>query len=94
MNRLFYPISDIENELKEDEPMKLEQFKCVVCPVKQNFQKWIPVNKRVPENNTPILISDDTGYVLAVHYYDWATVLENHRVVAWMPLPEPYKEGE
>ena len=63
-------------------------------------QRWIPVSERLPEVDGEYLatIYDmDEGY----KYMDIAE-LENGiwqyknyiKVLAWMPLPEPYKEGE
>lgn len=71
--------------------------------------KWVPVNKRLPENDptaeelTGVLVSLDTGAV-AYGFYDnqyetWYSTVgdakETHityGVLAWMPLPEAYKE--
>ena len=60
--------------------------------------KWIPCSERLPEEDGMYLIStcmncidtclfykDDDGYL-------WVDYEES--VIAWMPLPEAYKEGE
>lgn len=89
---------------------------------------WIPVNERLPENDTNVLLwcesyccvgyyierftveapydyegsdeyneEDDTYYVEEGWYeriYNWgdfSSVWIADRVIAWMPLPEPYK---
>ena len=63
-------------------------------------QKWIPCSERLPEKNSEYLvtkvdnITDDL--LLDIAYYgDW---IQNNNgfykadeVIAWMPLPEPYK---
>jgi len=63
---------------------------------------WIPVTKRLPKAGTEVLCCNACGaYLLAVCIYkDGACnrgyIAENsecvmYDVVAWMPLPEPYK---
>ena len=58
---------------------------------------WIPITERLPNKSGRYLVSYDSGYVAMALYYEsvskWgATTTE--RIVAWMPLPEPYKGGE
>ena len=66
---------------------------------KQN--QWIPVSERLPENGEEVLITNGKYVTIDERYF-----LENTEdgeaytwdingwddVVAWMPLPEPYKE--
>ena len=62
--------------------------------------RWIPVSERLPEEDGLYLVTDVSKYFGAYSTYvlkrekaspsncvKWATI------VAWMPLPEPYKEG-
>ena len=66
---------------------------------KQKSRKWIPVSERLPEESDCCLCCDKDGYVtiggiskwLKEWYFDDDEV--DMDVVAWMPLPEPYKEG-
>lgn len=71
---------------------------------------WIPVSERLPEGDSgdyPInMVALDTGEVcIGVYRHDskdwWTRMNEgetlystDHVVVAWMPLPEPYRESE
>lgn len=76
----------------------------------QNQPVWIPVSERLPEGDSgdyPInMVALDTGEVcIGVYRHDskewWTRMNEgetlystDHVVVAWMPLPEPYRESE
>lgn len=63
--------------------------------------RWIPVSERLPDYNEEVLITDGKYVTIDERYF-----LENTEdgeaytwdingwddVIAWMPLPEPYKE--
>ena len=60
---------------------------------------WIPVGERLPEEDGWYLVTVQ-GYetVTDVSLYSadgsaWGDVSTKQKVNAWMPLPEPYKEG-
>ena len=64
--------------------------------------RWIPVSERLPEKNGNYLIqvnsSDGTAiitFMIVDHYNEDGTWLhcdnKTRKVIAWMPLPEPYK---
>lgn len=73
--------------------------------VTPSAQQWIPCEKELPKSEEEVIVSihDDSGDTA----YDYTSsgwyaaagkfwVVENEtnmRVVAWMPLPEPYKGG-
>lgn len=68
----------------------------------QTEQQWIPVNKKIPEEDVAVLVTDDAGGMTTVDV-DRCGKYENRderfwyysqNVIAWMPLPEPYQEGE
>lgn len=59
-------------------------------------QRWIPVTERLPEDDRKVLCQTVTkkgivNFVIGYHYGGgWACGM-NSNVVAWMPLPEPWK---
>ena len=65
---------------------------------KDRFGKWIPCNERLPENAMDVIAQFSSGTVTELRYagngifegiYEYSTKV----IIAWMPLPEPYKEG-
>lgn len=66
--------------------------------------KWIPVSERLPETDGVYLTyivnpyDSQLSYVMLCDYIGqtWCPVDEtaSNNVVAWMPLPEPYRENE
>ena len=59
--------------------------------------RWIPISKRLPEEYTYTLWCATSGEVRS-DYFNGKYWLEAKRycyeVIAWMPLPKPYKEIE
>lgn len=70
----------------------------------QNQPVWIPVSERLPEKNgkylvfltNPIRNQYDNVFTswYNVYYKEFETDNSLDYVVAWMPLPEPYRESE
>lgn len=66
-------------------------------------QQWIPCSERLPEGGREILVTEKGGFIRHCEYANYGdfqefqTVEEGltvHDVIAWMPLPEPYKGEE
>jgi hypothetical protein len=54
--------------------------------------EWIPVSERLPDENGSYLVTVKRGYIVLGL---WVGVAENWaNVIAYMPLPEPYRESE
>ena len=70
--------------------------------------EWIPVSERLPEDSGEYLVTVidedvETYKHMEIAWYahpkdydveegDWRELMFNEKVIAWMPLPEPYKE--
>ncbi|MDD6448895.1 MAG: DUF551 domain-containing protein [Lachnospiraceae bacterium] len=53
--------------------------------------EWIPVTERMPEEEGIYLVTTDCGLGQSTFQNGtWGATRMN--VVAWLPLPEPYKE--
>ena len=76
---------------------------CGICiqrivdlPYAQPEQRWIPCSERLPENGY-WLWSAKGGEVQKDFYWDghWEQAEKyGYDVVAWLPLPKPYKEDD
>lgn len=86
---------------KDEENAYLDAINRTLSAVKRQskIREWIPVEEKMPKNLENILVSCDNGEVDYGFYSDDHFVLdyiddEAYPVIAWMPLPEPYKENE
>ena len=71
-------------ELIEDVPS--------VAPARPKSE-WIPVSERLPEWGERVLTIDNDGdyeinHIMDDEYDEW---FYDYDIIAWMPLPEPYK---
>ena len=57
--------------------------------------KWIPVEERLPEENWFYTVCFDDGFITTVEFDgDWILWADATEVVAWMPLPKPYRKED
>ena len=68
--------------------------------------EWIPCSERLPEDGDNVLVclTNGTYDIAFIHNYDnkyycWLSnsddyCYENESIIAWMPLPLPFKEDE
>ena len=80
-------------EIYSDEAVPVDYLKAL-----PSAQQWIPCSERLPEDDRKVLICRKNGSVGEGRYYsiigEWSRwdINDLKDVVAWMPLPEPYKE--
>ena len=58
--------------------------------------QWIPCSEKMPEDNTDVIVCFYSGTVTEMRYWGngiFQGIYEHtaKTIVAWMPLPEPYK---
>lgn len=65
-------------------------------------QDWMPVTERLPEKQGYYFVTYEwrsekfVDYETGIDWFrggEWVETPRNYKVVAWMPLPEPYKEA-
>lgn len=80
-----------------------EGYKQAIRDGKTNYsrpQEWIPVNERLPEIGQVVIVTDDRGKVFEYKldqsnmdkYTSGKWRFLDHKIIAWQPLPEPYKK--
>ena len=85
----------------------LKQEPCSNCCNGNQIEKskWIPVNKQLPKESGKYLVTFGGTHLVGIDFYsteeDAKKIFEepeeedigwhSHNVVAWVPLPEPYK---
>ena len=68
-------------------------------------QQWIPCSERLPEYDGEMYLVTDyceqinrrrihISYCYVNREGFWSDVPVGYKVIAWMPLPEPYKDGD
>ena len=95
---------DDEHEEYRDERMTiadcLDRFTDEGCPTEcKPKQEWIPCSERPPSDEEGVMAWVESGNearIACCNYAHevWFDVIMNVKVspIAWMPLPEPYKE--
>ena len=93
-------ISHIENQSREwGEDYDAQQILGDIedmPSVKPQEPKWIPVSERLPKKGKQVLCCNKNGSVFtsAITYKNSNGMVafgQHYEVIAWMPLPEPYK---
>ena len=62
-------------------------------------QEWIPCSERLPKENTEVLMSLEWGVDIGEYrngewHSEWINHYDDDNVLAWMPLPKPWKGAD
>lgn len=72
-----------------------EEQAAVIAKLKS--KGWIPVSERLPEKDGEYLCDYNghihIGQVINKHFRHYGEIAD-HLIIAWMPMPEPYKGGD
>ena len=79
---------------------KINEWKKALERLERELEsQWIPVSERLPETGTRVLVTYSDGEVGVINQPRpklWIRKEHTNLItpIAWIPLPEPYKEGE
>ena len=101
INELSYCQTYLFDSRDHDKKISLEDAEYTIERL-PSAQQWIPCSERLPKDDETVIVTRDDGTVKIATFEvgeiengwqigSWYT---EDNVVAWMPLPEPYKGGE
>ena len=63
--------------------------------VEPKHGEWIPCSERLPSEDASVIAQYSDGSITAIKHArpSYWNRITTHRIVAWMPLPEPYMKG-
>jgi len=85
-------------ELEENKKETWQKAYHIYCEVHgintdTGFGFWVACSDRLPDKNSNVIACFDDGFITGVEYTnDWKLWTDSGEVIAWMPLPEPYKK--
>lgn len=99
-------IEDIRTMIPKDARFDIKWIEMwlMQLPSAQLEPQWIPVSKKLPNKNDYVIVTTKFGVVIEAQFEVWNSgekewwidndnSLEFDDVVAWMPMPQPYRGG-
>lgn len=91
--------TEAENLLYHHE-ITLGEFDRMIKPLREEVQIWIPVTDHLPDKEDWYLVTEVDNSFITVNMRLWVkegwivpkSIESKYKVLAWMPLPEPWKE--
>ena len=80
-----------------------KEIKATVKEIEDNHNRWIPCSEKLPEGRQDGLVTVEYRGFMGMHGYwskaghmeaenDWCGDCAGGEVIAWQPLPKPFKE--
>lgn len=94
INLLQYEVNDNNNRIIEAVNLAIDNLKTT-----RPKGEWIPISERLPDRHYEVIVTDaetNETYVsqyLGNGYWECDNGTFRNRIIAWQPLPEPYKEA-
>lgn len=90
--RLIKRLEDMQDKCNTLEERLFFDGILAIVDTQPKVNEWIPVEERLPEVNWFYTVCFDDGFITTVEFDgDWILWADATEVVAWMPLPEPYR---
>ena len=93
-------LTDLIYIIDKDDKYEVTEQCIKAMKATNRMSRWIPVGERLPEEETDVLICNSKGQIEVSRgstfddgTWEWYTSGWHYgEVIAWMPLPQPYKE--
>ena len=73
-------------------PSQVEALDLAIKALERPQGEWIPISERLPDVSQRYLVYTSYGEVMTDFFVEYK-FLQGDVIIAWQPLPEPYKEG-
>lgn len=78
-----------------EKDLQIQELKKEIRRLKEQIPQWIPVKERLPERSGWYLVWTEISGIPWIRYFSKSKKrFFDTAVLAWMPLPEMYREKE